>query len=145
MEKKSHLPSADTPTADPTHSQKNTTSILKYIDKDIDDSPFGQYEKMNRSKGVYYGESHLENQDLSPSHLRHNRMGKSNQIFIEEENEILNIDYSDIDKISDQLHIRASDKIIQDVNNISVDQDESSNDNNSSIFGNYALDKFIYS
>jgi hypothetical protein len=144
-DKKSHQPSVDTLTADPNQSHKNVTSISKYIDKDIDDSPCDLFEKANRSKAIYYGESHMENQDLSLSHLRHSRLGKNNQIFNEAENEILNIDYSDIDKISDQLKIRASEKIIQDINEVSVDQDESSNDNNSSIFGKCALYKFIYS
>jgi hypothetical protein len=135
VDKKSHMPSIESPSVDlDLQSHKNITSIWKYIDKDIDDSHYGGFDKGNRSKAIYYGESHMENQELSLSHLRHSRIGKNSQIFIEEENDMFTIN-SEVDNISEQVQIRESQKAIPGANELSIDKDESSMDNNSSIFG----------
>ncbi|CAI2366067.1 unnamed protein product [Moneuplotes crassus] len=84
----------------------------------------------NKSKAVYYGNSLLENLDMTAGNYRDKIHAKESQILDADDDDLVGVE-SDLDKLSQELNARAP---IEEIQEESIEHKEQSSINNTSLF-----------
>lgn len=124
------------------NSSRENDSLLKYVDRDMNESPMENHSVENietdsklNVKAIHYGPEDMTNHDVGFSFIRHRTKRVDSKYSDNEESEIINLD-SDIDKLSVNYDGRISENAVKEDNNSKIDEEESYEDDQyNSIFG----------